>query len=103
MGRSVVQIAYALPEVFARRFEADVAHVPDEALIWSIADGDERALKTLFARHNVRIYRFVLRLTGNPSTAEDVVNDVFFDVWRQASGFAATSRVSTWLLGLRRH
>src|SRR5258705_6396328 len=52
----------------------DVAERSDEALIESIAKGDKHALKILFARHNVQVYRFALRLTGNSSTAEDIVN-----------------------------
>jgi RNA polymerase sigma-70 factor (ECF subfamily) len=44
-----------------------------------------------------------LRLTGNSSTAEDIVNEVFFDVWRQAASFEAKSQVYTWLLGIARN
>jgi RNA polymerase sigma-70 factor (ECF subfamily) len=95
-------IACALPDV-SRPLGILASESSDEALIQRIADGDERALRVLFARHNVRIYRFALRLTENPSTAEDVVNDVFFDVWRQAAAFQASSRVSTWLLAITRH
>jgi DNA-directed RNA polymerase specialized sigma24 family protein len=42
-------------------------------------------MRTLFARHQMRVYRFVLRLVRNGATAEDVLSDVFLDVWRQAS------------------
>ena len=66
---------------------ADRQEEPDEALVKSLAEGDNNALQALFARHNVRVYRFALRVTGNPSTAEDIVNEVFFDVWRLAAGF----------------
>jgi RNA polymerase sigma-70 factor, ECF subfamily len=76
--------------------------VPDEALVGRIADGERLAMQTLFARHHVRVYRFALRLTGNPATAEDVVSEVFFDVWRQAGRFEGRSSVSTWLLGMTR-
>ena len=68
-----------------------------------IADGDKRAMQVLYARHNVRVYRFILRLTGNQSLAEDLVNEVFLDVWRQADGFEAKSQVSTWLLAIARY
>jgi RNA polymerase sigma-70 factor (ECF subfamily) len=51
----------------------------------------------------VRVYRFALRLTGNSATAEDIVNEVFFDVWRQAAGFEEKSQVSTWLLAITRN
>jgi RNA polymerase sigma-70 factor (ECF subfamily) len=74
----------------------------DESLIQRIADGDQLAMRTLFARHRVPLYRFVLRIVRNASLAEDVLSDVFFDVWRQASQFEARSAVSTWLLAIAR-
>jgi RNA polymerase sigma-70 factor, ECF subfamily len=75
----------------------------DEALIGAIAAGDRRAMQKLYARHNVRIYRFVLRFTNDNSLAEDIVSEVFIDVWRSAQGFKAKSRVSTWMLAIARH
>lgn len=74
----------------------------DELLITRIAAGDRLAMQVLFARHQVKVYRFVLRLVGNPSTAEDLISEVFLDVWRQASRFEARSAVSTWLLAIAR-
>ena len=75
----------------------------DEALVQLIADGDRRAMAQLYARHNVRLYRFILRLTGNAATAEDLVNDVFLELWRAARNFRAELRVSTWLLAIARN
>ena len=75
----------------------------DEALIGAIAAGDRRTMQALYARHNVRIYRFVLRLTNDSSLAEDIVSEVFIDVWRGAEGFKVKSRVSTWMLAIARH
>src|ERR1044071_3548026 len=75
----------------------------DEALIGRIAGGDKLAMQVLFARHHVRVYRFVLRLVGEPSRAEDLISEVFLDVWRQADRFEARSRVSTWLLAIARY
>ena len=74
----------------------------DEALISRIAGGDRLAMQVLFARHHVRVYRFVLRLVGNNATAEDLISDVFLDVWRQAAKFEARSAASTWLLAIAR-
>src|ERR1700726_1896964 len=74
----------------------------DELLIGRIARGDRLAMQVLFARHHVRIYRFVLRLLRDEMAAEDVISEVFLDVWRQASRFEARSQVSTWLLAIAR-
>jgi RNA polymerase sigma-70 factor (ECF subfamily) len=74
----------------------------DEVLIGRIAGGDRLAMQVLFARHHVRVFRFVVRLVKNESTAEDLISDVFLDVWRQAGRFEGRSAVSTWLLSIAR-
>jgi RNA polymerase sigma-70 factor, ECF subfamily len=75
----------------------------DEALIGRIATGDKVAMQVLFARHHVRVYRFVLRLVRDQTQAEDLISEVFLDVWRQAGKFEARSAVSTWLLAIARY
>jgi RNA polymerase sigma-70 factor, ECF subfamily len=75
----------------------------DKALIGKIAAGDRLAMRTLYARHTLRVYRFVLRLIGDEARAEDVVSEVFLDVWRQAGRFAGRSQVSTWILAIARY
>jgi RNA polymerase sigma-70 factor, ECF subfamily len=77
--------------------------ISDEALIRAISSGDRRAMQTLYSRHNVRIYRYTLRLTNDAALAEDLVADVFIDVWRQAGRFRAKSQVAIWLLAIARN
>jgi RNA polymerase sigma-70 factor (ECF subfamily) len=74
----------------------------DESLIARIAQGDRLAMKVLYGRHHVRVYRFALRLTRDESVAEDLISEVFLDVWRQAGRFEGRSAVSTWLLAITR-
>jgi len=74
----------------------------DEVLIGRIASGDRLAMQVLFARHHVKVFRFVLRLVRDESTAEDLISEVFLDVWRQAGRFEGRSQVSTWLLAIAR-
>jgi len=74
----------------------------DEMLVARIADGDRLAMQTLFARYRTPVYRWLLRLVGNETVAEDLLSDVFLDVWRQAGRFQARSAVSTWLLAIAR-
>jgi RNA polymerase sigma-70 factor (ECF subfamily) len=74
----------------------------DQALIARIAAGDRLAMQVLFVRHHVRIYRFVARLVRDQELAEDLVSEVFLDVWRQADKFQARSAVSTWILSIAR-
>src|ERR1700704_3651134 len=74
----------------------------DEVLIGRIASGDRLGMQVLFARHHVRVYRFVLRLVREETKAEDLISEVFLDVWRQADRFEGRSAVSTWLLAIAR-
>ena len=98
-----MQIGYALRDLASTHYRAPVQDTSDEALIGLIANGDKRAMQVLYARHNVRVYRFIVRLTGNQTLAEDLVSEVFLDVWRQAEGFESKSQVSTWLLAIARY
>jgi RNA polymerase sigma-70 factor, ECF subfamily len=75
----------------------------DEILISRIAGGDQLAMRTLFCRHRVALYRWLLRLVGDETLAEDLLSDVFLDVWRHAASFEARSSVSTWLLAIARY
>jgi RNA polymerase sigma-70 factor (ECF subfamily) len=75
----------------------------DETLIRQIADGNKLAMRALFARHQVRVYRFALRIVRDTALADDVVSEVFIDAWQHAGRYEGRSTVSTWLLGITRH
>src|SRR3954469_6638575 len=74
----------------------------DEMLVTRIAAGDKLAMQALFARHRAPVYRWLLRLVGNETVAEDLLSDVFFDVWQQAGRFEGRAAVTTWLLSIAR-
>jgi RNA polymerase sigma-70 factor, ECF subfamily len=80
-----------------------IAQISDEALVESIAEGDRRALETLYMRHHARLYRLLLRRIGRESVAEELVNEVFLEVWRNAHRFEAKARVATWLIAIARY
>lgn len=75
----------------------------DVGLLTRMAAGDTSAMQAFYARHHVRVFRFVLRIIADHSLAEDVISEVFLDVWRQAGRFEGRSAVSTWLLAIARH
>jgi RNA polymerase sigma-70 factor (ECF subfamily) len=75
----------------------------DERLIARIAGGDRRAMTILYARHHVRVYRFVLRLVSNATNAEDLTSEVFLEVWKRACRYERRSQVSTWMLAIARY
>jgi RNA polymerase sigma-70 factor, ECF subfamily len=90
--------AAALPGQLAARESSS-----DEALIKRIAIGDRLAMRTLFARHRVALYRWLLRLVNEEALAEDLLSEVFLDVWRQAVSFEGRASVSTWLFAIARY
>src|SRR5262249_16840443 len=50
----------------------------------------------------VKVFRFVLRLVRNEASAQDLISEVFLDVWRQAERFEGRAAVSTWILAIAR-
>jgi RNA polymerase sigma-70 factor (ECF subfamily) len=74
----------------------------DRELVEQVAKGDRAAVRLLFMRHHARVYRFVARQTGSEMMADDIANEVFLELWRQAPAFEGRSEVSTWLLGIAR-
>src|SRR5215471_1245204 len=94
-------VAFA-PAGLAAAYEA-ASETSDKTLIGRIAGGDQLAMRTLFARHRVALYRWLLRLVRDEALAEDLLSDVFLDVWRQAASFRGRASVSTWLLAIARH
>ncbi|MCE4553425.1 sigma-70 family RNA polymerase sigma factor [Roseateles cellulosilyticus] len=74
-----------------------------EAWIAAIVDHDERALLALYEATLSRVYGLVMRLVRRAQLAEEVAEDVYFQVWRQAPRFdPARGRPLTWLLGMAR-
>jgi len=74
----------------------------DRDLVARVALGDRAAVRLLFMRHHARVYRFVVRQTGSDSMADDIANEVFLELWKQAKAFEGRSEVTTWLLGIAR-
>jgi RNA polymerase sigma-70 factor (ECF subfamily) len=76
--------------------------VEDAVLIRRVAAADRTAMQTLFSRHHVAIYRFVLQRLRDKALAEDVTGEVFLEVWRHAGQFEGRSTVVTWILAIAR-
>ena len=79
-----------------------VGATSDEGLIAAIAAGDRAAMRILYNRHQVRVFRFAARLVDDAASAEDVVSEAFIEVWRQADRFEGRSSVSTWIMSIAR-
>jgi RNA polymerase sigma factor (sigma-70 family) len=75
----------------------------DEQLMRSYAGGDARAFETLYDRHALPVWRFVQRSVQNAALADDLVQDVWFSVVRQAPQYEARAKFRTWLFTLAHH
>jgi RNA polymerase sigma-70 factor (ECF subfamily) len=75
----------------------------DSSLIEAIASGNEDALAELFRRHRRSVFAVVIRILSCPADAEEVVQDVFLQVWKHALRFRGDSQVTTWLHTIARN
>lgn len=96
----------ALADVACSPARTDAVPLDDarlQAWIAGIVDHDERALLALYEATLSRVYGLVLRLVRRAQLAEEVAEDVYYQVWRQAPRFdPARGRPLTWLLGMAR-
>jgi RNA polymerase sigma-70 factor, ECF subfamily len=75
----------------------------DRATIDRLARGDSSALADLYDRHARAIYSFAIRILADAAEAEDVVQDVFTQAWRQATRYdPARAPVAAWLMIITR-
>ena len=73
------------------------------ALVRAVAAGDEVALHALYERASRAVYTFIVRITSNRETAEELTLDVFHDVWRRASRYdPANGTVLGWIMNQAR-
>jgi RNA polymerase sigma factor (sigma-70 family) len=76
----------------------------DRAVLALVTDGQLDALQELYDRYRTMAYSIALRITTDPSLAEDVVQDAFLGVWRNASRYVdGRGSVKTWLLSIVHH
>lgn len=89
----------------------DALSLPQSAELFVIGDSDttlvamakqqhQGAFRQLYQRHLRMVYSLALRLTAQPSQAEDITQDVFIQVWRKLDTFNGDSAFTTWLHSL---
>ena len=74
-----------------------------EAYIARIAEGDKDALAGLYGRTRPAIYGFALSVVKNAHDAEDILHDVYLQVWNAAAGYRAQGKPMAWLLTITRN
>jgi RNA polymerase sigma-70 factor, ECF subfamily len=88
----------------APRSPALVVEDDDRRIVARIADGELNALEALYDRYRTVAYSIALRVTGDASLAEDVLQEAFLGAWRHAGRYAeGRGTVKTWLLAIVHH
>jgi RNA polymerase sigma-70 factor (ECF subfamily) len=83
---------------------AELVELRDEELLALILRRQEVALGAVYDRYGRLVYAVALRITGDRETAEEVVQDVFQNVWQAAGTFQPRAGAfAAWLLGITRH
>jgi RNA polymerase sigma-70 factor, ECF subfamily len=72
-------------------------------LLLRVAERDEAAFSLLYERVRKPIFSFIYRMVGNQALAEDLLADVLFQVWENASQFRGESKAMTWLFTIARN
>ena len=76
----------------------------DGALIAGIRAGDEAAMAQLYDRYSSMVYAVALRVLGDTGAAEDVLQDVFMQLWRRPEAFdSSRGQMGAWLSVIARH
>jgi RNA polymerase sigma-70 factor (ECF subfamily) len=74
-----------------------MSEMTDRALLRQVRCGDERAFEELFLRHYAGVYGVVLRVTGDPSDAEEVTQDTFLKLHQRPLVDSDDANVRAWL------
>lgn len=80
-----------------------VKKTTDQELMLAVKQGEVGRLGALFDRHHDRIYRFCLRLTGDPAASEDLVQDIFMRVLKYRRTYRGDRDFLPWLYRLARN
>ena len=76
----------------------------DVSLVWAIRSGDESAMATLYDRYSSVVYAVGLRVLGDTGAAEDLLQEVFMQLWRNPGVFdASRGNLGAWLAVIARN
>lgn len=83
--------------------QTEPAQASDNELLRAVARGDESALAGIYDRYRLILFGLIVRILHSREEAEDVLQEVFLQVWRRAADFdEARGRAFTWLVTVAR-
>ncbi|MBI3637819.1 MAG: RNA polymerase sigma factor [Candidatus Rokubacteria bacterium] len=74
----------------------------DDELMARVREGEQRAFAELYERHRRVVFTFLLRLTGDRRTAEDLLQETFLRAWRSRGDYRASGQFRGWLFTIAR-
>lgn len=72
----------------------------DAELLGAVARGDRVAFERLYRQHHARLARFLVHHTAQRDLVDEIINETFWVVWRNAHSFRGDSKISTWIVGI---
>ncbi|HEX8196561.1 MAG TPA: sigma-70 family RNA polymerase sigma factor [Pyrinomonadaceae bacterium] len=83
--------------------QPETVQIPDADLLRAVAQGDEESLAAIYDRYRTILFGLLFRILGNRAEAEDVLQEVFVQVWQRARDFDENrGKAFTWLVTLAR-
>jgi RNA polymerase sigma-70 factor, ECF subfamily len=78
--------------------------IPDSAMVERMMAGDESALSALYDRYSGMLFAMLVRILRDPQAAEEILQDLFLQLWRGAARFDATrGSLPAWLMVIGRN
>jgi RNA polymerase sigma-70 factor (ECF subfamily) len=89
--------------LFAKGAKPPVSESDWAALVQAVAEGDQRAMHALYRGMHRIVFTYIMKITHNRETAEELTVDVFYDVWRRAPAYSpAGGSVVGWIMNQAR-
>ena len=93
---------HAEPTVDPRTTKSTMSEATDEQLVARVIEGDRAPFEILYARYFTRVYRFVDRRVSNRADTEEIVQEVFFNLFSSLHSFRGEAPFAAWVFGLTR-
>lgn len=77
--------------------------VDEYGLLKRITEGDTLAFETFYKVYYPRLFRFILRMTRQPESVEELIQETLLLIWEKADRYNHDSKISTWVFGIAYH